>query len=47
VGVNPLVSPVPLEAMQDFKLVYSSESGISNQEVGMIPEVKILEYLGD
>lgn len=46
IGLNPFVSPVPLEAVQDYKLIYSSESGISNQDVGLVPEVKIFEYPG-
>ncbi len=46
VGVSPFISPVPLEAVPDFHLVYSSEQGISQQNVGLIPEVKIFEYTG-
>jgi oligosaccharyl transferase (archaeosortase A-associated) len=42
VGVNPFVSPIPLEPMTDYKLVYSSKQ--VNQD--NIPEVKIFEYLG-
>jgi len=42
---NPFNSPVPLEAMTDYKLVYSSSSevGIADQ---VVPGVKIFEYLG-
>ena len=47
VGINPFVSPVRLEALQNYRLVYASESGVENQDAGMIPEVKIFEYLGD
>jgi len=41
---NPFNSPIPLEAMTDYKLVYSSSSevGIADQTV---PGVKIFEYL--
>jgi dolichyl-diphosphooligosaccharide--protein glycosyltransferase len=46
VGLNPFVSPVPVEAVQNYKLVYSSKSGISNKDVGLVPEVKVFEYLG-
>ncbi len=46
IGLNPFVSPVPLEAVQNYKLIYSSESGISKQDVGLVPEVKIFEYPG-
>jgi len=47
VGVSPFMSPVALEAVPDYKIIFSSRAGISNQEVGLIPEVKIFEYLGD
>jgi asparagine N-glycosylation enzyme membrane subunit Stt3 len=47
VGTNQFISPVPLEAVPDYKLVYSSESGISQPNAGTIPEVKIFEYTGD
>jgi len=45
VGINPFISPIPLEAVQNFKLIYSSESGVSYQNIGIIPEVKIFEYI--
>jgi oligosaccharyl transferase (archaeosortase A-associated) len=44
VGVSPFVSPVPLEAVPDYQLIHSSEQGVSQQNVGFIPEVKIFEY---
>jgi oligosaccharyl transferase (archaeosortase A-associated) len=47
VGVSQFTSPVALEAVPDFRLIFSSSSGISNKDVGLIPEVKIFEYLGD
>ncbi len=47
VGINPFTSPIPLEAVQNYSLVYSSESGVSHPDAGMIPEVKIFEYIGD
>ena len=43
VGSDPFTSPVSLEAVQNYKLVYSSESGISTENT-VIPEVKIFEY---
>jgi hypothetical protein len=46
VGVSPYISPVPLEAVPDFQLAYSSEQGTSQQNVGFVPEVKIFEYTG-
>ncbi len=44
VGTDQFISPVPLEAVKNYKLVYSSESGISHPDVGLIPEVKVFEY---
>lgn len=44
VGTNPLVSPVPLEALEHYKLVYSSTNSITMPEVGAVPEIKIFEY---
>jgi hypothetical protein len=46
VGVNPFISPVPLETAQGFQRVYSSEQGTSMPSVGFMPEVKIFEYTG-
>ena len=46
VSDNPLVSPVPLEALEHYKLVYRSDKMI-HQYGGRIPEVKIFEYIGD
>jgi len=42
---NPFSSPVPLEAMVDYELVYSSSSEVSVAGQTM-PGVKIFEYLG-
>lgn len=47
VGPDPFISPVPLEALEHYKLVYSSSSSIMQPNVGMISEVKIFEYSGD
>lgn len=46
VGGNPFVSPVPLEALEYFKLVHSSSEGVMQADVGVVPEVKIFEYIG-
>jgi oligosaccharyl transferase (archaeosortase A-associated) len=46
VGVSPFISPVPLEAVPDFRLVYSSVQGTSMSGVGLVPDVKIFEYTG-
>lgn len=44
VSGNPFISPVPLEALSNYKLVYSSDAGVLHQDAGMVPEVKIFEY---
>ena len=44
VGESPFISPVPMETMENFNLIYSSETGVSYTDVGKIPEVKIFEY---
>jgi len=46
VSENPFVSPVPLEALKDYKLIYSSSEGVMKSGIGMIPEVKVFEYIG-
>ncbi len=46
VSDNPFLSPVPLERLRDYKLIYSSTSGTAHiPGVGIIPEVKIFEFL--
>ena len=40
VGINPFASPVPLDKVDDYELVYSSEDKMNG-----IPEVKIFEYV--
>jgi hypothetical protein len=44
VGANPFVSPVPLEKVEHYKLVYSSEHTKMQPDIGMVPKVKIFEY---
>ncbi len=46
VGINPFVNPLPLEAVTEYRLVHSSDTGMFDKEVGMVPEVKIFEYTG-
>ena len=45
VGTNPLVSPVPLEELKTYRLVYQSDA---KAKIGdsYVPSVKIFEYLG-
>jgi dolichyl-phosphooligosaccharide-protein glycotransferase len=46
VGTNPLLSPVPLEAVTDFSLVFSSTQGVNVSGAGSIPEVRVFQYNG-
>jgi len=47
VGVHPFGSPVPLEALKQYKLIHSSEvTELPNLGVSL-PEVKTFEYIGD
>jgi asparagine N-glycosylation enzyme membrane subunit Stt3 len=43
VGNNPFISPVPLKALEHYKLVHGSDFHIPQQGLGTIPEVKIFE----
>ena len=43
-GTDPLVSPVPLEELSQYKLVYSSKVSTATPGGGLVPEVKIFEY---
>ncbi len=45
VSPSPFVSPVPLEALEHYKLIYSSEQLIMERTLGMVPEIKIFEYV--
>jgi len=47
VNDDPFVSPVPLQALEHYKLVYSSNGSKTMPSGGLIPEVKIFEYIGD
>ena len=44
VGVTPLMSPIPLDALKGYALKYSSPSIISQGENGNLTEVEIFEY---
>ena len=44
-SIDPFASPIPLEALEHYKLIYSSESTIRQTNAGMISEVKIFEYI--
>jgi len=45
VGVDPLSSPVPLEALEHYKLIYSSNSTVTISNTGPVPAVKVFEYI--
>jgi hypothetical protein len=45
VGSDPFASPVPLEAMEHYKLVYSSEGTAVQPNGKLVSEVKIFEYI--
>ncbi len=47
VGNSLFTSPVPLEPLRDYKLVYASDATVRQQDVEPVPEVKIFEYIGD
>ncbi|MCX6009111.1 MAG: oligosaccharyl transferase, archaeosortase A system-associated [Chloroflexi bacterium] len=44
VGADPFASPVPLQALEHYKLVYSSKGSKMMPSGGLISEVKIFEY---
>lgn len=45
VGTNPFINPVPLEAVTDFKLIYSSPSTDSFSGNVTIPDIKIFHQV--
>ena len=45
VGTNPFISPIDLEALPHYKLIYSSKSATNKHGYGAVPEVKIFEYI--
>ena len=47
VSDNPFASPVPLQALEHYKLVYSSKGSKTIPSGGLISEVKIFEYIRD
>jgi oligosaccharyl transferase (archaeosortase A-associated) len=44
VGTDPFASPVPLEALEHYKLIYSSKGSRMMPSGDQVPEVKIFEY---
>lgn len=47
VGSSPFVSPVPVEAVQDFELVFSSTMNDTTSANSGTAEVKVFQYLGN
>jgi len=45
VNDNPFVSPVPLAALKDYRLIHSSDESAKPTDEGRPPPVKIFEYL--
>jgi hypothetical protein len=46
VGTNPLISPVPLKKLENYKLIYQSPTAVATQQDGngTISAVEIFEY---
>jgi len=45
IGLDPLTSPVPLEALEHYQLIYGSDSSITLSAAGAVSAVKIFEYI--
>jgi len=45
VSMNPMLSPVPLEALEHYQLIHSSNSTVMLPDAREVPEVKIFEYI--
>ena len=44
-GKSPFISPIPLEAVEDYELVYSSEQRVASSGNSTIPEIKIFQRI--
>jgi asparagine N-glycosylation enzyme membrane subunit Stt3 len=44
VSPDPYASPVPLPAVEHYKLLYASKGSVMEPGKGMVPEIKIFEY---
>jgi len=44
VSPDPYASPVPLPAVEHYRLVYASKGSVMEPGIGMVPEIKIFEY---
>ena len=45
VGMKPLISPVPLEELKYYKLIYRSPTEVGIQGEQTVSEVEVFEYL--
>ncbi len=45
ISVDPLSSPVSLQGLSDYKLVYASPQSIPIMGSGSLPEIKVFEYV--
>lgn len=45
IGEHPFISPVPLEALDSFKLAYMSKGSTWSTGIGNVAEVKVFEYV--
>jgi oligosaccharyl transferase (archaeosortase A-associated) len=45
VGTNPFISPVPLEEVKSYKLIYNSKETTLQSDVGRVSTIKIFEYI--
>jgi len=44
-STDPFISPVSIEPVKNYELVYYSDSSLKHAEFGMIPKIKIFEYV--
>jgi asparagine N-glycosylation enzyme membrane subunit Stt3 len=44
VGASPLVSPVPLDKLEHYELIYQSPTTVATQQTGNISQVEIFQY---
>jgi asparagine N-glycosylation enzyme membrane subunit Stt3 len=45
VGISPFINPVPIEAVTDYNLIFSSKAVTTSRDGTAVPEVKIFQYL--
>ncbi|MFC2010205.1 oligosaccharyl transferase, archaeosortase A system-associated [Chloroflexota bacterium] len=45
ISLDPILSPVPLEALEDYELIYSSDETVTLADGSEVPEIKIFQRL--